>query len=154
MSYVQLMRSLIGHRLLLLAGSNVILSDPHQRILLQLRRDGSWGLPGGLLEPGESLEETAVREVKEETNLDVRHLTLLGVFSGSEYTFTLRNMDKINVITAVYWSSDWAGEMVNDPEEGQELAFFSPHELPDNMDDEYRVYIRYYLEQPKCTHLE
>ncbi|WP_036625244.1 NUDIX hydrolase [Pantoea sp. AS-PWVM4] len=152
MSYVQLMRSLIGHRLLLLAGSNVILTDPRQRILLQLRLDGSWGLPGGLLEPGESLEETAVREVKEETNLDVLQLTLLGVFSGPEYTFTLRNKDEINVITALFWSRNWSGEMINDPEEGQELAFFSPKELPDNMSEEYRGYIRYYLEQLQCPH--
>ena len=75
MDYVQQMRSMIGHRLLLLVGSNVVLTDQNQCILLQHRRDGTWGLPGGLLEPGESLEETAIREVKEETNLEVHNLT-------------------------------------------------------------------------------
>ena len=80
MNYVQQMRSLIGHRLLLLAGPNVIITDARHQILLQLRKGGTWGLPGGLLEPGESLEQTAVREVKEETNLDVRNLLLLGIF--------------------------------------------------------------------------
>ncbi|WJV61315.1 NUDIX domain-containing protein [Pectobacteriaceae bacterium CE70] len=149
MSYVQQMRSLIGHRLLLLAGANVILTDAHQRILLQLRREGTWGLPGGLLEPGESLEETAVREVKEETNLDVRQLALLGVFSGPEYTFTLCNQDEINVITSLFLACAWSGEMVNDPEEGLDLAFFSPDNLPENMNDEYRVYIGHYLERSK-----
>ncbi|HGK4674399.1 TPA: NUDIX hydrolase [Kluyvera georgiana] len=146
MDYVQQMRSMIGHRLLLLAGSNVIMTDQNQCILLQHRRDGTWGLPGGLLEPGESLEETAIREVKEETNLNIHNLTLLGVFSGPEYTFTLHNQDEINVITSLFWSGDWTGEMVNDPEEGQELAFFSPLDLPDNMDKEYRMYISHYLE--------
>lgn len=145
MDYVQQMRSMIGHRLLLLAGSNVVLTDQNQRILLQHRRGGTWGLPGGLLEPGESLEETAIREVKEETNLDIHNLTLLGVFSGPEYTFTLHNQDKINVVTSLFWSGDWTGEMVNDSEEGLELAFFSPNDLPDNMDKEYQVYISHYL---------
>ncbi|EGT4255108.1 NUDIX domain-containing protein [Citrobacter amalonaticus] len=145
MDYVQQMRSMIGHRLLLLVGSNVVLTDQNQRILLQHRRDGTWGLPGGLLEPGESLEETAIREVKEETNLEVHNLTLLGVFSGPEYTFTLRNQDKINVVTSLFWSGDWTGKMVNNPEEGLELAFFSPNDLPDKMDKEYQVYIRHYL---------
>ncbi|WP_369136546.1 NUDIX hydrolase [Klebsiella variicola] len=149
MNYVQQMRSLIGHRLLLLAGSNVIITDARHQILLQLRRDGTWGLPGGLLEPGESLEQTAVREVKEETNLDVRNLLLLGIFSGPEYTFTLPNKDEINVITSLYWTSDWSGKMVNDPGEGQELAFFAPEDLPSNMDEEYRIYIRHYLGQKK-----
>ncbi|EPR6890716.1 NUDIX hydrolase [Klebsiella variicola] len=149
MNYVQQMRSLIGHRLLLLAGSNVIITDACHQILLQLRRDGTWGLPGGLLEPGESLEQTAVREVKEETNLDVRNLLLFGIFSGPEYTFKLRNKDEINVITSLYWASDWSGVMVNDPSEGQELAFFAPEDLPSNMDEEYRIYIRHYLGHKK-----
>ncbi|MDP9568874.1 UNVERIFIED_ORG: ADP-ribose pyrophosphatase YjhB (NUDIX family) [Kosakonia oryzae] len=146
MNYVQQIRSLIGHRLLLLVGANVIITDPHQRLLLQLRRDGTWGLPGGLLEPGESLEETATREVKEETNLEVRNLALLGVFSGPEYTFTLQNKDEINVITSLYWAREWSGDIINDPAEGHELAFFAPQALPGNMDEEYRVYIRHYLE--------
>lgn len=149
MNYVQQMRSLIGHRLLLLAGSNVIITDARHQILLQLRRDGTWGLPGGLLEPGESLEQTAVREVKEETNLDVRNLVLLGIFSGPEYSFTLSNKDEINVITSLFWASDWSGEMVNDPDEGQELVFFAPEDLPLDMDEEYRIYIRHYLGQKR-----
>ncbi|MEG3130961.1 NUDIX domain-containing protein [Pantoea cypripedii] len=149
MNYVQQMRNLVGHRLLLLAGSNVIITDSRHHILLQLRRDGTWGLPGGLLEPGESLEQTAIREVREETNLDVRNLVLLGVFSGPEYTFTLPNKDEINVITSLFWTSDWSGEMVNDPDEGQELAFFAPEDLPSDMDEEYRIYIRHYLGQKR-----
>ena len=49
------------------------------------------------------------------------------------------------MITSLYWASEWSGEMVNDPGEGQELAFFSPEDLPSNMDEEYRIYIRHYL---------
>jgi 8-oxo-dGTP pyrophosphatase MutT (NUDIX family) len=50
--------------------------------LLQHRKDGNWGLPGGLMERGESLEETAIREVYEETGLTLKCLTLLELFSG------------------------------------------------------------------------
>lgn len=49
-----------------------IIRDHAGRILLQQRSDyGDWGLPGGGMEPGESIEETMIREVKEETGLDV-----------------------------------------------------------------------------------
>lgn len=147
MGYVEEMRALVGHRLLLLAGVNVIITDDQQRILLQLRRDGGWGLPGGLLEPGESFEETAIREVKEETNLDVHDLALLGTFSGSDYTFTLENKDRINVITSLFEVTSWSGRMINDPTEGLALTFFAESEIPAETKDEYRGYINYYLAQ-------
>jgi 8-oxo-dGTP pyrophosphatase MutT (NUDIX family) len=46
--------------------------------------DGVWGLPKGTPEPGESLEETALREVSEETGLEVRIVDKVGVV---EYWF-------------------------------------------------------------------
>lgn len=95
------------------------------------------------------MEQTAIREVKEETNIDIHELHHLNVFSGPEYTFTLKNKDVINVITSLYYSADWSGEIINDPEEGQALEFFSLNNLPDTMDDEYLHYLRYYLER-KC----
>lgn len=147
MSYVKHIRSMIGHQLLLLAGANVIILDKRQYVLLQHRTDGSWGLPGGLLEPGESLEQTAIREVKEETNIDIHKLHHLNVFSGPEYTFTLKNKDVINVITSLYYAESWSGEIINDPKEGRALGFFSLYDLPDNMDDEYLHYLNYYRER-------
>jgi 8-oxo-dGTP pyrophosphatase MutT (NUDIX family) len=46
--------------------------------------DGVWGLPKGTPDPGESLEETAIREVTEETGLQVRIVDKVGVV---EYWF-------------------------------------------------------------------
>ncbi|WJV51975.1 NUDIX domain-containing protein [Prodigiosinella aquatilis] len=149
MSYVKHMRSMIGHQQLLLAGANIIILDGSERVLLQHRTDGSWGLPGGLLEPGESLEQTALREVKEETNIDIHELTHLAVFSGAEYTFILSNNDEINVITSLYYTKKWSGEIINNPEEGQTLEFFDINHLPDNMDAEYINYLQYYQDRMK-----
>ncbi|MGM1048077.1 MAG: NUDIX domain-containing protein [Bacillota bacterium] len=66
-----------------------IITDNAGRILLQKRSDyGDWGLPGGGMEPGESIEETMVREVKEETGLDVKHYNLYSIYSGSRMMYT------------------------------------------------------------------
>lgn len=81
MDYVKELRKLVGTRPLILPGSVVIMLNNDNQILLQHRHDGGWGVPGGLMELGESLEDTARREVKEETGLTVGSLKLLDVFS-------------------------------------------------------------------------
>src|SRR5438034_11818350 len=55
-------------------------------LLLQRRSDNRlWGLPGGGVEPGESVTEAVVREVREETGLEVVPLRLIGVYSSPEH---------------------------------------------------------------------
>jgi 8-oxo-dGTP pyrophosphatase MutT (NUDIX family) len=54
MGYIMDLRKIVGSRPLIMTGSNVILLDSNNRILLQLRTDNnSWGLPGGSMEMGE-----------------------------------------------------------------------------------------------------
>ena len=64
------------------AGVGIIITDSEGWILLERRSDnGMWSLPGGGIEAGESITEAAIREVKEETGLDVRITGLVGVYS-------------------------------------------------------------------------
>jgi len=149
MNYVSSIREKIGHDLLILTGANVIILDDNNRVLLQKRKSGSWGLLGGLLEIGETLEDTAIREVYEESNLKISDLHLVNVFSGPKYHFKLDNADEIYVITSVYYTREFKGELIADNNESLELQFFKMHELPD-LEEEYRDYIDYFInsEQP------
>ena len=84
MSYISDMRKHIGHAPMLSAGATVVVLRDH-KILLNLRSDtNSWGIPGGAMELGETLEQTAARELKEETSLSARSFTLLHLFSGRD----------------------------------------------------------------------
>ncbi|WP_328237990.1 NUDIX hydrolase [Shouchella miscanthi] len=139
LDYVQSLRQKVGTQPLILPGSVVLIVNHQGELLLENRKDGGWGLPGGLMELGESLEQTAVREVKEETGLDVRNLQLLGIFSGETYHFTFDNGDEIYSVTAVYWTKHFSGTLQVNPSESKEVRFVKS--LPPTLKDEYKDYI-------------
>lgn len=94
MSYIMDLRKIVGSRPLIMTGACVILLDKNNRILLQLRKDNNcWGLAGGSLEIGETLEEVAKRELYEETGLVAKKLKLFNVFSGKEFYYKYPNGD-------------------------------------------------------------
>ena len=146
MEYFKQLRKHVGHAPLILPGAVVIIVDKHGDVLLQERHDQSWGLPGGLMELGESLIETARREVREETGLEVDDLILLEILSGPEYYYKIANGDEFYSVTALYTTNIFAGELTPDPEETLSLKFCSLRRLPERMDQEYRDCLRIYSE--------
>ena len=66
--------------------TTAVVTDEQDRIALIRRRDNDlWALPGGGMELGESIVDTAVREVKEETGLDIEVTGLIGVYSNPHH---------------------------------------------------------------------
>ncbi|MBR0228178.1 MAG: NUDIX domain-containing protein [Clostridia bacterium] len=83
MGYIMELRKVVGHRTLIMPCAAVILEDGQGKILLQKRvDDGNWSYHGGAIETDESAEDAARREVREELNLELDELRLLGVYSG------------------------------------------------------------------------
>ncbi|HEU4965028.1 MAG TPA: NUDIX hydrolase [Bacilli bacterium] len=130
MDYVKELRQLVGTRPLVLTGSCVFVCDREGRVLLNKRSDnGYWGVPGGMMELGETLEQTGIREVQEETGLTVKRLHLLDVFSGPELYYRYPHGDEVYNVTAAYRTDEYEGEVrVN--EESEELRFFALAEMP------------------------
>jgi ADP-ribose pyrophosphatase YjhB (NUDIX family) len=101
MNYVKYIRDRVGNDVINLTGVNVLIINEKEEVLLQRRGTFpfKWGLVGGITELGESLEETAVREAKEKTGLDITELNLLGTTSGEECYIDFPNGDKAYFIT-------------------------------------------------------
>jgi 8-oxo-dGTP pyrophosphatase MutT (NUDIX family) len=146
LGYIRELRKQVGHRPLILPGAVVLVFNDMGQLLLQHRSDGGWGLPGGLMELGESLEETARREVKEETGLDIGELKLEGVFSGAEYYLKVANGDELYSVTTVYSTNDYEGELELDGHESIDLQFFSLDQMPEDLQKGYQAYIKHFLQ--------
>lgn len=113
-------------------GVGVIICDGDGRILLERRSDcGWWGLPGGAVEPGESVSRAARREVFEETGLRVELTGMLGVYSGPEQRIVVYpdNGDERHLVDVLVTARIVSGALAVSPE-SLELAFFPPDGLP------------------------
>lgn len=147
MEYIAELRKLVGHRPLILPGAVVMIFNEKDELLLQLRSDGGWGLPGGLMELGESLEETARREVKEETGLIIGDLNLEGVYSGADFYLKVANGDELYSVTTVYSTREYKGILEKDEHESVDLKFFHLYFLPKDLQSGYLKYIQGYLDK-------
>lgn len=70
----------------LVPAASAVVIDDEGRILLHKRTDNEyWSIPGGSMEPGESIGETVVREVREETGIEATVEKILGVYSNPRH---------------------------------------------------------------------
>lgn len=136
--FTRLCMGALKHKFVLLQdGAAAIIVNEHGQILLQSRADrDKWGLPGGCQELGERFEDTVIREVKEETNLDVTedNLELIAVISGNSRRNEYPNGDVVINNTALYCVRNYSGELKWD-DESKEMKFFDLDDLPTNQND-------------------
>jgi ADP-ribose pyrophosphatase YjhB (NUDIX family) len=82
-------------------------------------RYGKWVFPGGYVDRGESLEAAALREVKEESGLDVRLIRLLGAYSSPG-----------NAVIVIVYAGEVTGGSLRTDDESLEIRSFAPAEIP------------------------
>lgn len=132
MSYIMDLRKYVGHRTLLQCAGSVIIENDKGEILLGRRTDNHlWGYAGGAIEPGESVEECARRELREEMGLEADEMEFLTVNSGPEAHYIYPNGDEVDNVEIVYVCRKYHGVIRRQEEEMEELRFFSIDALPE-----------------------
>ena len=132
MSYIAGLRKYVGQRPIINIGATIIVTNNKNELLLNLRSDtGTWGIIGGGLELGESLEETAARELWEEAGLKAERFELLDVLSGSELFFRYPNGDETYTVIVLYKAVGVSGVPRINDDESSRLEYFSVNALPE-----------------------
>jgi ADP-ribose pyrophosphatase YjhB (NUDIX family) len=134
-------------------GVDAVVFDDRGRILLQCRADfRTWGLPGGSMEVGETFEQAATREVKEESGYDVVVERLVGIYSDpDDTTVTYPDGNVVHYVSVVLACRLIGGQKRIDPEETRDAQFFDPDQLPADLLPEHRPRIADALAQREAA---
>ena len=109
--------------------TTAIVSDGQGRIALVKRKDNElWALPGGGMELGESIEQGAVREVKEETGLDVEVDGLVGVYTNPHHVMAYDDGEVRQQFSLCFTTKLLGGELQFD-DESTDIAWVAEGDL-------------------------
>jgi ADP-ribose pyrophosphatase YjhB (NUDIX family) len=102
-----------------------------QKMLLVRRSDnGCWAVPGGYMEPGESVSEACLREVWEETGLHVQVSHLIAVYSTPHKLLEYPDGNRIQLVVLHFMAEPVGGDL-RVSNETTELKHYSRNEIED-----------------------
>jgi 8-oxo-dGTP diphosphatase len=129
--------------------ATAIIPYPEEKILL-IKRDtlpfkGYWALPGGRMEPNESVEQTCIRETKEETGLNVEIVRKIGDYHEQG----VKDDVEYNYYPTCFVVKVVGGEIRKQDSEIQEIQLFSLNSLPSPLAFEHDQMLRDYVKTLK-----
>jgi len=138
----------------IIPAASAVVGDDQGRLLLAKRTDNDlWTIPGGAMQPGESIVETAVREVKEETGIDVEVVSLVGIYSNPQHVVEYSDGEVRQQFSVCFACRPIGGELASS-DETSEVGYFSPDDI-ETMDvhPSIRLRIQHYLEGRSAPYL-
>ncbi|WAL74833.1 NUDIX domain-containing protein [Kitasatospora sp. YST-16] len=138
----------------LVVAASAVVTDSEGRVLLQRRTDnGLYALPGGAMDLGESLPGSAVREVREETGLDVEITGLVGTYTDPRHVIAYSDGEVRQQFNVCFTARITGGELrISD--ESTDLRFVAPGDFADlPMHHTQRLRLQHFLEGRTAPYL-
>lgn len=136
--YIKYIRGMVGHAPIILNNTGGLLFNEKGQVLLQERNqemggkdfpEGSWSIPGGFLEYGETFDQALRREFLEDTGIEVQATRLIGVSDDDFYKYP--NGDEAQGIGIAWEVEQIGGAPYTEPtEETRSLGWFDLDDLP------------------------
>ncbi|MET2714802.1 NUDIX domain-containing protein [Streptomyces harbinensis] len=138
----------------MVVAASAVVTNEHGDILLQRRRDsGLWALPGGGMEMTESLPGAAIREVKEETGLDIEITGLVGTYTDPHHIIAYTDGEVRRQFNICFMARVTGGRLAIS-DESTELSFFSRNELKSlPMHHTQLMRVKHYFERRESPYL-
>lgn len=128
-NYIKWLRSKVGHEKCILVFAGGCVFNEKGEVLLQKRADSQkWGFPGGAVELGETPQMAAVREIREETGLDVSAEKLIGIYTDFDMSYP--NGDVAQSICIAFACKVMGGTLSCGDEETLQLQYFPLDDMP------------------------
>ncbi|MEU9704277.1 NUDIX domain-containing protein [Streptomyces sp. NPDC047981] len=138
----------------MVVAASAVVTDDEGRVLLQRRADsGLWALPGGGMELDDSLPGAAVREVKEETGLDVEVTGLVGTYTDPRHIIEYSDGEVRRQFNVCFTARITGGTLAMS-DESTELRFVAPEDVPNlPMHHTQRLRLQHYQERRPTPYL-
>lgn len=111
----------------IVAAGGLIINDKSEILLVKNPRKG-WEYPGGIIEPGETLPQGLIREIKEETGVDVEIINIVGVYSNTKKKKGYNGFEEIPTIVTIDFICKYISGDLTTSDESIEVKWFSKEE--------------------------
>ncbi|MET7393526.1 NUDIX domain-containing protein [Dactylosporangium sp. NPDC005572] len=135
--------------------ANVVVVNSSGEVLLIRRTDNdNWALPGGAMDPGESMTDCAVRETLEETGIQVEVTGLVGIFTDPKHVILYTSNGEARQEFSIVYIARPVGGVPTPSSESREVHWVPPTDIPGlQMDRSMRLRITHYLTGGEALHL-